>query len=151
MKNKLDKQEMEYSFPYHYIPSMNTYFQQHKNMCWGYIYLSYIKFVADIINDSQFESVLDIGCGDGRFLYELRKNNKDIYLEGIDISEQAVAYAMAFNKKTDVVFSCGDITKEENLNRKFECITLIETLEHIPPEKINLFLKSLSDNSSFAL
>jgi len=145
LKNKLEMQETEYNFPYHYVPSINTFFQQHKNMSWGYIYLSYIQFVVDIINDYKFELALDIGCGDGRFPYELRKNNKDIYLEGTDISEQAVAYAIAFNKKADIVFSCGDITKEENLNKKFKCITLIETLEHISPGKINLFLKSLSD------
>jgi len=142
-KIKQEIQEKEYNFPYHYIPTFDGHFRQFKNLRWGYIYLSYINLIISIVNDLQPESLLDIGCGDGRFLHELRKKNSNIILEGKDISEQSIAYAKAFNINSDITFTQEDIVKAKD-NKKFECITLIETLEHIPPEQINSFLKSIS-------
>ncbi|NUM81952.1 class I SAM-dependent methyltransferase [bacterium] len=43
----------------------------------------------------------------------------------------------------EVNFTCGDITDPKLFDQPFDVITLIETLEHIPPEFIPQFVKGL--------
>src|SRR3954449_3553400 len=71
-------QESEYEFPYHYIPTLvNGNFSQVRKLRWGYEYLSYLRFVLSTLEKLQFNSLLDVGCGEGRFLSEVAKRFPD--------------------------------------------------------------------------
>jgi 2-polyprenyl-3-methyl-5-hydroxy-6-metoxy-1,4-benzoquinol methylase len=136
------KQEAEYAFPYHYIARRTEgNFSQTYNLSWGFEYLSYIQFVIDKLTHLQFGSLLDVGCGDGRFLYEVRKVFSHVYLAGIDISERAVGFARILNP--DVHYMMGDLADKNITGKKFDVITAIEVLEHIAPEKLPVFLEGL--------
>src|ERR1051325_285897 len=83
-------QDTQYQFPYHYIPTLeNGNFSQVRKLRWGYEYLSYLRFVLSTLEEIQFESVLDVGCGEGRFLWEVSKCFSDKRLVGIDLSARA--------------------------------------------------------------
>ena len=147
------KQEDQYVFPYHYIPKIDGGFSQSALLKWGYVYLSYLSFVIEKLKGIHFESLLDVGCGDGRFLYEAHKHFPRKELEGVDYSGRAISFAKAFNP--DLQFYTGDITDNTVLNKKYDVITLIETLEHIPPKDIDAFLRGIaahvSENGTFIL
>lgn len=135
-------QEEQYLFPYHYIPQyQNSKFQQNFNFSWGFEYLSYLHFIIDQIKLNPTSSILDVGCGDGRFLHEAQKQLNNTNLYGIDYSQKAIDLAKAINPH--IQFIAGDIKDNKILNKKFELITLIETLEHIPPEESASFLKGI--------
>ncbi len=141
MLDKQTIQESQYVFPYHYIPTLKGgEFSQTKNLFWGYEYLSYLNFVLNKLKLIQFHSLLDVGCGDGRFLYETKKIFPNANLLGIDSSQKAISLARVMNP--DIEFICGNIEKI-NLNGQYDTITLIEVLEHIPPMEIPSFLQTL--------
>jgi len=135
-------QEKEYEFPYHYIPTLeNGNFSQVRKLRWGYEYLSYLRFILSLLEKIEFDSLLDVGCGEGRFLCEAAKRFPDKELSGVDFSGRAVEYAGLLNPK--VKFTCGDIADPAILSQRFDVITLIETLEHVPPAGIPDFVKGL--------
>jgi SAM-dependent methyltransferase len=135
-------QEAEYEFPYHYIPQFdNGNFSQVRKLRWGYEYLSYLRFILARLESVEFDSLLDVGCGEGRFLCEAAKRFPDKRLLGVDISSRAVEYARLFNP--GVRFICGDIGDGSSLTERFDVITLIETLEHIPPSGVPNFTQGL--------
>jgi SAM-dependent methyltransferase len=137
-------QEERYQFPYHYIPVLNgNKFSEARILNWGYLYLSSIYFLLDIIKKMDFNSLLDVGCGDGRFLYEVQKHFPNRELVGIDNSETAIGFARLMCP--NVRYVCGNISDSSMFGNDFNLITLIETLEHIPPPAINNFLKGISD------
>ena len=137
------EQEDDYVFPYHYIPSLaGGDFSSVRVHRWGYQYLAYLEFVIDRIASLSFGSLLDVGCGDGRLLHEIKSRFHDKRLVELDMSERALRFAGAFNP--DIQFICGDITDPAAMEGKFDVITLIETLEHIPPEDISAFVEALA-------
>lgn len=141
--NKKRIQERKYEFPYHYIPRYkNGNFTQTRNLAWGYEYLSYMYFVLNELKKINFISLLDVGCGDGRFLFEAQKKFANARLVGIDIFKDAVNFANAFSNGPR--YCVGNITNKDLFKEKFDVITLIETLEHIPPQDIPDFLDGLS-------
>jgi 2-polyprenyl-3-methyl-5-hydroxy-6-metoxy-1,4-benzoquinol methylase len=136
------KQEAEYVFPYHYIVTRGEdSFSQTLNLSWGFEYISYISFVLDKLSRLQFKSLLDIGCGDGRFLFEARKKLPHAELAGLDFSERAVSFARILSPEANYIV--GDITDKKALDKKFDVITAIEVLEHIHPAQLPDFLESL--------
>jgi len=138
-------QENEYIFPYHYIPvSDREGFSQSVTLKWGYIYLSYLFFVINYAKRIGFESLLDVGCGDGRFLFELKRSVPGKRLIGIDPSKRPIALAKLMNP--DIEWICGDITGPMVFDQKFDLITLIEVLEHLSPSEHNRFLKSIHNH-----
>jgi 2-polyprenyl-3-methyl-5-hydroxy-6-metoxy-1,4-benzoquinol methylase len=125
-------QESKYDYPYHYIPKWDGHnFSQTKYLAWGYEYLSYLHFVIEKASQIGFKSLLDVGCGDGRFLYELSQRFTNYQLVGVDYSQRAIGFAKIIMADTKVEFVCGDIRNESLFDKKFDIITLIETLEHI--------------------
>lgn len=147
-------QEGRYEFPYHYIPVLdNGDFSQTRNLVWGYEYLSYIHFVLNQLEQISFVSLLNVGCGDGRFLVEVSNKFPDKELAGIDFSERAINYAKCSSRSVNYVL--GDITNEKMFDKQFDVITLIEVLEHIPIEQISTFLdgvyRYLKDSGFFML
>ena len=135
-------QEKQFEYPYHYIPNLNNgYFSQTHYWSWGYRYLGGVHIVFQLLDEHNFKSLVDIGCGDGRFLCEVKKKYQDLKLTGIDYSNRAIQLASALNP--DISFFHLDIT-ENLIDDTFDVASLIEVLEHIPPCKINTFIESIS-------
>jgi SAM-dependent methyltransferase len=130
-------QEEQYQYPYHYIPEREeTGFTQTQHWSWGFRYLGGMKVVLDRLQNMSFESLIDIGCGDGRFLRELRGHYPETRLLGIDYSIQSIRLARAMNPNLD--FEVRNILDNPK-SKKFQIATLIEVLEHIPPENVEKF------------
>lgn len=136
-------QEDLYKFPYHHLTTYeNNNFSQTKKNRWGYEYISFVRFVLKQINNLQFDSLLDVGCGEGKLLQEIYKFFPGKKLIGLDFSERAIGFARAFNPSIE--FIKGDIRDQTIFNHKFDTITLVEVLEHIPLKQVHGFVKSLS-------
>ena len=71
---------------------------------------------------------------------------------GLDYSTKAINLAKAFNPQLD--YRCLNILKEEFVER-FDVVTAIEVLEHIPINELDFFIDriitSLKPNSTFIL
>ena len=89
-KEKQTIQENLYDFPYHYIPQVNEKgaVSRYRFLDWGFEYLCYILHIKDIIESLSPYSVLDVGCGEGRFLGLL--SNQIVRKVGVDLSERAI-------------------------------------------------------------
>lgn len=138
-------QEKQYDFPYHHIPNIyKGHFSQVRVLPWGHVYMAYLDAVLMYIEKTPFISMLDIGCGDGKFLYEARRRFPNAMLAGNDYSEHAIALARAFNFNNDVYLStqpAEEVVKEKGL---FDVVVAIEVLEHIPLTETGDFCKSFA-------
>jgi SAM-dependent methyltransferase len=102
-------------------------------MNWGREYLAYLIFVAEIIKRLRVRSVLDIGCGDGRLLKLI--GNSVTHRMGIDLCQEAITFAKAF--EPEVEWQACDVA---TLNKQYDCVCLLEVLEHIAADEISAFL-----------
>ena len=122
----------------------------YKAICsYGMPYL-YNKYI-DIIQKKAFttplnalnlknKSVLDIGCGTGRWCRILADRGAQV--TGIDISEKAIALAQRKTRGDDVCFMVSSIANLELPPHSFDFITCVTVLQHVTaPEE---FERSLS-------
>ncbi len=128
-------QEQGYFFPYHYLDLKSD---EHRFFL-HLEYLGYLRLVKKLIEPFTGQRVLDAGCGDGRFCFEMCKEN--VKLVGIDYSPAAIAWAKLFNP--GVEFYAQDL-KDLNVASAFDVICFIETLEHIIPDQIPSVLALLA-------
>jgi trans-aconitate methyltransferase len=75
---------------------------------------------------SKTTSVLDLGCGKGRFAHLF----KDIAYLGLDISQKNIDNALQANPKQQ--FECADLTKWDT-DKKYDLIFSWVSLQHIDP------------------
>jgi cyclopropane fatty-acyl-phospholipid synthase-like methyltransferase len=142
-----NRQESQYAFPYHHVPARTSAgFQQTLVVRWGYVYLSYLEFVLALLARDPFESLLDIGCGDGRLVREVSTRFPRTRVTGVDSSSRAIGLARAMAPEAE--FVAGDIAASDIAPGPFEIATLIEVLEHVPPEKTPRFAKAISQRLS---
>lgn len=126
--NKEQIQEDEYDFPYHHLVQIKP-FSQARNLFWGFEYASYLFRVIEVLKAlSPFNSLVDIGCRDGKFLAELREQ-MPILLLGQDYSEHAIALSR-------LLVSGVEFTTDLPAEGKFDAFTCIEVVEHIAPEAL---------------
>ena len=135
-------QDDEYWFPYHYVVKYEPHFTQCYLDSWGINYAATIQFLLSHISKVKFKSIVDIGCGDGRFTSELSKAFPGVKVVGIDYSGRAIRLAKAMNPT--IPFVQMDIA-ESSPKEKYDVGILMEVLEHIPPEEIKNFLQGVSD------
>lgn len=145
MNKKFDEkfaiQEARYVFPYHHLVDFEK-FSNYKVSLWGIEYYGYMNKIIDIIKRSNFNSLIDVGCGDGKMIFEIMKFSKDKRVVGTDLSEKAIRFAKAFNYENGAEFYCGDFSE---IKEKFDIVTLIETIEHIPDEQVERFISNIHD------
>ena len=79
------------------------------------------------------EKLLDIGCGEGTFLFKLADNFKELW--GVDISPVRIKRARHKTKKTglkNIYFKIADIDQGLPLeDASFDVVTAISILEHV--------------------
>lgn len=91
--------------------------------------------IIKLIQPLTFDTVLDVGCGQGSFLLDLRSTFPHIQPYGTDISKSAVN--LARKRVPDGQFWVLDATKE-HLKEKFDLVVCSEVLEHILDDKAAL-------------
>jgi len=146
-KDKFEIQDNQYIKPYHHLLDLKKY-KFFDVISWGLEYYSYVSFVIEyfekILKNKNIKNVAEVGCGDGKILLELAMRYEDILFEGFDLSKRAVLFANAFSYGFDnLKFFDHDF---KNSKKKYDVILCIETLEHIPDDEINDFLKTINNN-----
>ena len=87
--------------------------------------------------------LLDIGCGAGVFLRELRKSGYNGHYTGFDISRRAINHArLLCDRQADWIV--GDI-ETFNTRETYDIICFIESIYYIPVVKLEPVLRHLSE------
>ena len=135
---KSDLQEKLYHFPYHHIPHLDSQGNglRHRELAWGYEYLCYQHHIKNLISGLNPFSVLDLGCGDGHLLGILPGTIKRRV--GVDFSESAIRFARAFHPEVEFQTETSPLGDE-----KFDVVTAVEVLEHIPDRGREEFLREI--------
>jgi SAM-dependent methyltransferase len=135
----------QYVFPYHYIPDVENkslFFSRH----WGFAtsYMAALGLVADrlfpIAKDASSNwRHIDIGCGDGALLRYLsfQQGLTECQIAGVDIDKRAIEWARMFNPRADL-----HEVDMALLNGGYHSASLIEVLEHVPPDMLPTFIES---------
>jgi len=98
------------------------------------------KIGKDIVKRFAIKSILDLGCGIGSFLSgAVLVGCEDVI--GIELNyENSKKYIV---KNIFPYIKYGDITKDINLKRQFDCVISIEVAEHLSPGETDSFIKNL--------
>lgn len=96
-------------------------------------HLGRYEFAKEYLRKNQ--RVLDISCGVGYGTYILAKAQKDSYVVGIDISEDAVDYANRNYKTKNNHFICANALEVYLKKEEFDFVISFETIEHIAKDK----------------
>lgn len=86
--------------------------------------------------------IVDLGCGPGTFLGNLKRPVERAL--GIDIAAPQIAYAQARYPRPGLEFRVGDVTGLDRAER-FDAAVSIEVVEHLRPEDARPFLSAIYD------
>ena len=120
---------------------LNSYYKENKTLL-DNLKSSLSKLIYSPIPKEHKGSILDIGCGNGIYIYNLEKHGWDVH--GIEISKKAVAFAQEkFGLKNVRQGTIEDIKYPDEY---FDVITMNHVIEHLlSPKKtlgeINRILK----------
>ena len=101
---------------------------------------NWAMFLKSRIFDIKFDSVLDVGCGNGLFLEECIKLGKKAH--GVDISEFSLNDASLKS-----YFTCMDVCND-NLPRGYDLAVSTDMMEHLPESKINFAITNISKSAN---
>ncbi|MFW6244857.1 MAG: class I SAM-dependent methyltransferase, partial [Fibrobacterota bacterium] len=132
-------QEKQYSFPEHYVPTFRKGFRTAVYSRYGLVYAQILEFILDQLGKISFDSLCDVGCGDGRLIKEIQTDFPRKQVLGMDYSERAINLARGLNPEGNYIQT--DITEDQQ--RSFDVLTLIEVFEHIPPDMGEDFVRGL--------
>jgi len=137
-------QEAQYRFPYHWIPSQDRGWGLARTLSWGLEYLGVLSFVRERALALNPARVLDFGCGDGRLSHELLQAGVP-QVVGVDLSEQAILFARAFNWSFGErgQFVVGDVWTLGDVS-SFDVAVAMEVLEHIPDSALRDVVDSIA-------
>jgi SAM-dependent methyltransferase len=134
-------QEGQYRIPYHYLPVEGPEgFSQVHYWSWGYRYLGRLRIVMELLEQLEFDSLVDIGCGDGRFLHDLSFRLPGKTLMGVDCSRIAINWAQRMNP--ELAFEIRDILTNP-LPAIYRVATLLDVIEHVPPDQLEDFVNAV--------
>lgn len=131
---KFEIQDAQYSFPYHYIVSAEkNKINLTKNLSWGLEYLKNLNFIIENLDDAQHKSILEVGCGDGYIINQIKNKYKNHSCTGVDLSEKSIKLAKALSSN-DVKFFNSDVSEIDGI---YDYVFMNQVMEHVPDEQVN--------------
>lgn len=105
------------------------------------------KIIKKLISKFEPKSILEIGCGSGRFTRILSTSTKFEKYLAIDISQEQIDNSKKYinNKKID--FQCIKI-QDLDINKKFDLVFSSEVLMHINFNDINSVIKKMVSHAN---
>src|SRR5262249_50690524 len=96
-------------------------------------------------------SVLDLGCGEGRFLRQLLDDRQFERIVGVDVSMQSLPRAsqrigldrLPEKQKERIELLQGALTYRDNRLAGFDAAAAIEVIEHLDPSRLSSFERAL--------
>lgn len=145
--NKDKIQAEQYSFPYHYLLEIKNNRLSFKKFIYGFEYFSYLALIKKRIIKLKPKSIIDIGCGDGKLIYELCRN-KDFYksvnsIVGIDKDKKAISFANALNEGEKIKFISENIINLES--KSFDVGILMEVIEHFTDKDLKELIDKIGE------
>lgn len=98
-------------------------------------------YAAKVLDIQKNDLILDCSCGCGYGTFSIAQKCKHIY--GIDINKEYIELAQNNYRNDNITFTTYDDFYKNYINLKVDAILSIETLEHIPKNEINDFIKKL--------
>jgi 2-polyprenyl-3-methyl-5-hydroxy-6-metoxy-1,4-benzoquinol methylase len=103
----------------------------------------YGEWYYDCLPEDKTAKILDIGCGDGKFLFFLQQKGYQ-KIEGLELSNsQADAARTRVNCPVHVVDDTDSFLLDST--NTYQMITMNDVLEHVPKQKSVEFLKTVRD------
>jgi len=106
----------------------------HKNPIQKYLLNLFYKKVFQILEKTEVNSILDVGCGEGFTLSRLKMKKIGKKLEGIEYNKKAIA--LSKKEYPGLKIRQGSIYELPYKNNSFDLVLCTEVLEHMQsPEK----------------
>lgn len=122
------------------FPQAKEYEEEFKYMPWGILVNKALEIILK--ETPEGSKVLDLMCGPGYLLGEIRKQRKDLQLLGVDINTTFIEFARA--KYKGIEFIVADVLSWDP-SEQYDVIVSTGGLHHVPYEKKELFLQRASD------
>ncbi|NLE60147.1 MAG: 3' terminal RNA ribose 2'-O-methyltransferase Hen1 [Planctomycetes bacterium] len=106
-----------------------------------------LSTVCAVIANSGAQTVVDLGCGEGKLIRELMKNKKLAKVVGLDVSHRALEVAadrlhldrMSPKQRERIDLIHGSLTYRDKRLNGFDAATVIEVIEHLDPARLRAF------------
>ncbi len=113
--------------------------------------LTRYNIVLEKLKELDVKSVIDIGCGEGKFLIKLLKDSQFEKIAGTDVSFRSLKIAMrrlhyeemAPKQKERINLFHSSLIYVDDRLRNFESAVLMEVIEHIDPDRLESLSKVL--------
>lgn len=108
-----------------------------------------LEAARDAVRASGARTVLDLGCGDGDLLTRLMMESQVERIVGVDLCREALdrlrkrLEASEGRSPVQVDLVHGSMTDSMAALGGFDCVVLIETIEHIDPERLSVLERVL--------
>ena len=135
-------QSAEYQLPYHHFVDVDPFslgFKSYKSVSFALSYALGNLLVFREIKKLGPTSWCDVGCGDGAFICNFGRFLLDCKCVGFDYDPRAIRLANHVEPAGD--FRSVDIVRDQ-IDQKFDVVTLVEVFEHIHPDNSEVFLQA---------
>ena len=118
-----------------------TFSNSRKNMHWPEM-----DVILNDIEKKWYSSLVDIGCGNGRFDTELRKKSQDVEYLGVDASKWMILEAKKLEPNEHFLVSSMPFLNEIPKDKRFDAIILLASFHHLESEAERMLcLKRMKD------
>ena len=101
--------------------------------------------VTQLLKESGYNHVVDMGCGTGKLISRLRKFRQFQRIQAVDVSYQALVMAKEKMRIEDsrIEFLHGSLLYRDSRLKGAQAVALVEVIEHLDPPRLRACEKNL--------